>query len=107
MANASGVALELEFGKVPFLTGAAKYAARGAYAGGLRDNQSYFGPHVNFSHAVGETERLMLFDPQTSGGLLLGVPDQKIEDLLQRAAAVDQPLWVIGRARQGNGIRVE
>jgi selenide,water dikinase len=107
MANASGVALEVEFRKVPFLNGAAKYAAQRAFAGGLLDNQSYFGPLVKFSGSVETDQQKMLFDPQTSGGLLLGVPPDRIDRFIQRAGEMKQPMWVIGTARQGSGIRVE
>ena len=107
MAGASGLALEIEYHKVPFLRGAAKYAALHAFAGGLLDNQSYFGPGVHFAKSVGPDQQRMLFDPQTSGGLLLGVPPDRIDRLIQRAGEIKQPLWVIGSARHGSGIRVE
>jgi selenide,water dikinase len=107
MAHASGLALTIDLQKVPFLKGAASYAARGAFAGGLRDNRSYFGPGVQFSDSVDLDHQMMLFDPQTSGGLLLGVPRNKIDRFLQRAAELHQPAWVIGTARTGAGIRVE
>jgi selenide,water dikinase len=107
MARASGVALELNFHKLPFLDGVAKYAARRAFAGGLLDNQSYFGPGVQFAPSVGPDQQKMLFDPQTSGGLLLGVPPDKIERFVRRTAEKKQPMWVIGTARHGSGIRVE
>jgi len=107
MARASGVSLDIEFRKVPFLEGAAKYAARGAFAGGLLDNQSYFGPSVEFAGAIRADEKMMLFDPQTSGGLLLGVPPNRADSFLKRAAERDQATWIIGGARAGVGIRVE
>jgi selenide,water dikinase len=107
MANASGLALEIEYHRVPFLKGAAKYAAQRAFAGGLLDNQSYFGPGVQFAGSVGSDQRKMLFDPQTSGGLLLGVPPDRVDRLIQRAGEMQQPMWVIGTARHGSGIRVE
>jgi selenide,water dikinase len=107
MANASGLAIEIEVSKVPFLKGASKYAAMQAYSGGLHDNRSYFGPSVQFSDSVDEKQQMVLFDPQTSGGLLLGVPADKMQDLARRAAELDQALWVIGAARAGTGIRVE
>lgn len=107
MADASGVSLRLDFGKMPFLKGAAKYAARGAFAGGLVDNRSYFSPHVEFAASIGRNDQMMLFDPQTSGGLLLGVPPARIDDLLRRAAILEQPAWRIGTVAEGRGLRVE
>jgi selenide,water dikinase len=50
--------------------------------------------------------QLLLFDPQTSGGLLLSVPEEKSDALLQRANELGQPLWLIGEVQEGEGIEV-
>ncbi|MGE5072716.1 MAG: selenide, water dikinase SelD, partial [Anaerolineae bacterium] len=107
MAQASGVRLELDYASLPFLASAPKYAGMGAFAGGLFDNQSYFGPHVELPDHLSEPARLMLFDPQTSGGLLLGVPGAQVDAFAQRAAEVGQSCWLIGDVKEGDGIRVE
>jgi selenide,water dikinase len=107
MAEASGVALAISYEKVPLLRGAMKYANLGALAGGLFDNQRYFGSHVDFRRGLAEAAELVLFDPQTSGGLLLGVPASKLDDFTVRARELDQEMWVIGEVRSGRGIRVE
>jgi selenide,water dikinase len=49
---------------------------------------------------------MLLFDPQTSGGLLLGVPLEKLDAFKKRAEELNQPIWVIGEVRKGNGIEV-
>ena len=49
---------------------------------------------------------MLLFDPQTSGGLLLAVPNPKLEAFLKRAREMDQPAWEIGVAVEGEGIDV-
>ncbi len=107
MASGSGVRLDIVFHDLPFIEGARGYAEQGAFAGGLIDNHSYFGPHVEFDRAINEVEQMMLFDPQTSGGLLLGVPSAKIDAFRQRARELDQDVWVIGQAKAGEGIRVQ
>jgi selenide,water dikinase len=107
MAVASGVGLNIDSHKVPFLAGATRYAAMGALAGGLHDNRTYFGPHVEFATSVEGTVQKVLFDPQTSGGLLLGVPPGKLDQILQDARDEDQSMWVIGTAVAGLGISVE
>jgi selenide,water dikinase len=107
MAESAGVALEIDQGRVPFVSGARKYAELGTFAGGLFDNRSYFGPRVQFDGAIDEPAQMMLFDPQTSGGLLLGVPEGKLEAFRKRAEELDQPIWTIGKVREGKGIRVK
>ncbi len=107
MARSAGVSLEIEYRSVPFLTGARKYAVMGTFASGLRDNLSFFGPGVEFDAAIDEPARMMLFDPQTSGGLLLGVPHDNVKAFESRAHELKQEVWVIGKAKPGGGIRVE
>jgi selenide,water dikinase len=49
---------------------------------------------------------MLLFDPQTSGGLLMAVPPHKIDALIERARTLNQPVWVIGEVVEGSGIEV-
>jgi selenide,water dikinase len=76
------------------------------FSGGTSDNCLYFGPRVRFGGDISEETRMLLFDPQTSGGLLLAVPRRKLEGFLKRAEEVKQPAWVIGKVVKGDGIDV-
>jgi selenide, water dikinase len=49
---------------------------------------------------------MLLFDPQTSGGLLLCVPPEKMGDFQRLAAQLDQPVWAIGEVVEGQGMQV-
>jgi len=106
MANASGVALNLEFAKIPFVSGARKYADMGCFAGGAFDNKSHFEAQVEFDNSLDEQNQMLMFDPQTSGGLLLGVPPEKLDTFLARAQEIDQAVWVVGHVNEGKGIQV-
>lgn len=106
MAEASGVGLKFEFGHIPFLSCARKYAELGCFPGGAFDNKGFFEPKVHFDAAIDEPNQMLLFDPQTSGGLLLGVPQEKLEAFLARAREIGQAAWVVGRAEKGTGIQV-
>jgi len=106
MANASGVSLHLDFAKIPFISGARKYAEQGIFPGGAFDNKQHFEPNVEFSDAMDEPGQMLLFDPQTSGGLLLGVPRENLELFLSRAQELDQAVWVVGGVEAGASIRV-
>lgn len=106
MAQASGVGLLFDYAKIPFVGGARKYAEMWTFPGGASDNRVYFGPHVTFDASIDEANQMLLFDPQTSGGLLLGVPREKLAAFQARAEEMDQPAWVIGEAQPGSGIKV-
>jgi selenide,water dikinase len=106
MAQASGVALKFSFADIPFLTGARRYAEKGIFPGGAFDNKKHFESNVQFVKSLTEAEQMLLFDPQTSGGLLLGVPPQILNSFLVRAQELNQPAWVIGEAEEGTGIKL-
>jgi selenide,water dikinase len=106
MASASKIRLRFEWESIPFVGGARRYAADFIFPGGASDNRLYFQEHVQINPKLTEEEVMLLFDPQTSGGLLLSVPAAKLEGLTSRAAEVGQPLWVIGEAVEGQGIEV-
>lgn len=106
MAEASGVSLKLDFANIPFISGARKYAEKGAFAGGAFDNKKYFESKVEFSESIDELSQMLLFDPQTSGGLLLGVPREKLDAFLARAREMDQAVWVIGHVETGRSIQI-
>lgn len=106
MADASGVALKFDLGKIPILSGVRKYAEQGIFPGGAFDNKKYFEAKVEFANLIDEPSQMLLFDPQTSGGLLLGVPHEKVGAFLARAEELSQPAWAIGEVRSGAGIQV-
>ena len=106
MANASGVSLKFNFADIPFIAGARKYAERGMFPGGAFDNKKHFEAAVRFNKALDEPHQMLLFDPQTSGGLLLGVSRQNLDSFLARGREAGQPLWVIGRVEEGAGIEI-
>lgn len=106
MAAASGVGLRFEWGKMPFTSGALDYARAYSFPGGAHDNLLHFKPHVRFHEGIEEYQELLLFDPQTSGGLLLAVPPDGADAMLARAEEIDQPLWVIGDVTAGDDIEV-
>jgi selenide,water dikinase len=80
MALASRVTLQIEVDRVRFLPGALDYARRGALPGGLKNNREFGSASVekcNTFSVSRETEDL-LYDPQTSGGLLVTLPEDQV-----------------------------
>jgi selenide,water dikinase len=109
MARHSAVGLRISAGTLPMLPGALAYAQAGMAPGGLWRNRSFLEAdnYVRFAANVDESLRLLLCDPQTSGGLLIALPPEAAEALLGRCAAVDEPCWRIGEVVTGSGIAVE
>jgi selenide, water dikinase len=107
LAQGAPVGLRFSLGRLPFTRGARRYAQENIFPGGAFDNRQFFGPHVRFSPEIDEPEQMLLFDPQTSGGLLLAVPPAKLEPLLQRAAQLGQVLWEVGEVVEGEGIVID
>jgi selenide, water dikinase len=106
MAETSGVRARFNYNKIPFTSGARTYAEQFIFPGGAYDNRLYFGSNVHFDSSLDEPSQLLLFDPQTSGGLLLAVPPAKLEKFLARAEQLEQPLWVVGEVIPGKGIEI-
>lgn len=71
MALASGVTLEIEAKQAQFLPGAVEYAQQGAIPGGLKNNREFASCVVEGSSPYDD----LLYDPQTSGGLLIALPE--------------------------------
>ncbi len=114
MLDASGVGARLRLEDVPLHDGVLDLIARSVYAGGLRNNRDYVLPR--FGDAFGSTRGgtagrrdgapvpdleprvLALFDPQTSGGLLVAVEAGRLATLLDQMREAGAGAWVIGVA---------
>jgi selenide,water dikinase len=84
MARASGVRLRIEYQRVPYFPEALDLCARGIRSEGLMANRNAFSASVRFDDAVPEVWRELLFDPQTSGGLLIALSKADAPRLLQQ-----------------------
>jgi selenide,water dikinase len=101
IARESRISLEIQAAALPLLAGARDYAPR-YQPGGLKANRSQFEPRVSYRGDFDETLRALLFDPQTSGGLLLLVPEENLRALL---AELPQA-FAVGIARAGDAVLV-
>jgi selenide,water dikinase len=104
MALASGVTLELEVDRLRFLDGALEYARLGAIPGGLKNNREFAACAVESARALLPEVEDLLYDPQTSGGLLITLPEADAAAL----AAAFTDAYAIGRvvARGAKPIRL-
>lgn len=73
LALASGVTLEIEPDRIEFLPGAVEYARQGALPAGLRNNREFASCAVEVARTLPAEIEILLYDPQTSGGLLIAL----------------------------------
>lgn len=84
LARASEKTIVLSSKNLPLFSGTRSSLEKGWLTKAHRSNEEYTRAVIEWSPAVSETERLVTFDPQTSGGLLLSVSPAHAKDILQR-----------------------
>ena len=102
MLAASGVSAEIDAASVPLFPNAVELAERGAVPGGTTRNREALAPHVTFADEIREPLRVLLFDAQTSGGLLIAVDPDRATALLAGLEREGTPAAArIGRLTRG------
>ncbi len=101
MAVGSGLAVRFDWPAVPLLPGVERFAREGLSFGGARRNIGYYGAHLRGTAEVPEWVQALLFDPQTSGGLLAAVAPQHVPALLELFDREAVPAWRVGVAETG------
>jgi selenide,water dikinase len=100
MALASKVSMVIEHEEVELLPGALEYSRQGYLPGGLKNNLNFIGSCVDFDPKVPPEVRNLMFDPQTSGGLLLVVSEKDSAALLEKLTERGVPARHVGRVLQ-------
>jgi selenide,water dikinase len=83
MAKGSGVTLNVESTRVPLLPDVLNLIREGMLTRGDKNNRVYVGDTVSIAPDVSKAMQSALFDPQTSGGLLISLPEQNAQDFLK------------------------
>jgi selenide, water dikinase len=93
MARAGNCRIRIDSGKVPLLEGALDAASMGMVPAGTYGNRNHFMRWITLDETIPAERSDLLFDPQTSGGLVLGVPQDRVESVKEalRSAKVE---WV-------------
>jgi len=105
MASLSGVRLRFYLDWLPFLPGATEYAELSLFPGGSCRNQETFARHVSFG-GLEEEMQLLLFTPETSGGLLIALPPGEADRLEALCREEGQAVWRVGEVVEGEGIEI-
>jgi selenide,water dikinase len=87
MAAASGTGLVISASALPLLPGVLDLAAQGLIPAGAHANRSYLCARVNIAQDIPLALQDVMFDPQTSGGLLMAVPKERSVSLLEELHA--------------------
>lgn len=99
MAKGSGCTIEVDGESVPMLRNAREYANMGIIPAGMYKNLDYISPDVSVCEGVKQDILDVLYDPQTSGGLLISVPQQRASELIEELRNCKALCYdIIGRA---------
>lgn len=111
MAQASNVTIEFDFSMIPLIKNAVVYADEGLIPAGTYRNEDFLGDDIEFDTGDSDetdTVKALMFDPQTSGGLLISIASEKAPDLLTALAGyegkgIGTRFAAVGRVTEFNG----
>ena len=95
MMSEARFGIRLEFGSIPVLGGAFEFVRKKVAPGGLFRNRDFFGDRVVAEGRFEKDDLKLLFDPQTSGGLLITVPGVRCDRLLVELAAANVETYAV------------
>jgi len=103
IAKNSDVNLVLHNDTIPFMSRVKDFIASGIVQKGAKNSLSYVSRSVSFPSHYGSTDKIALVDPQTSGGLLIALPQKGMKKFDQVMKKEKAPYWVIGEVMKGSG----
>jgi selenide,water dikinase len=106
IAKSSGVGFVIRAGQVPLLPGTLEYAEQGIGTGGGARNRDDLSDRVRIDPSIQEEMIQALFDPQTSGGLLIALPEEEASRLNALLNADGWDCWRVGEVVEGSGVEV-
>jgi selenide,water dikinase len=106
MATQADAQFVFHWDKLPFLPGALDYGQAWIFPGGANTNKAAYEPCVRFDDALAEWQRMMIFDPETSGGLLVPISRDRADEFVEALREHGEQACIVGQARDGKGIVV-
>lgn len=100
MAEGSSVTIAIDYKNIPVINKTLEYARMGLVPAGAYSNRKYVGDKVKFVTDVPEEIKDVLYDPQTSGGLLVSLPKENIDLLLERLKNTPTEYAVVGEVME-------
>ena len=106
MVRDGGVRFRFRYDSLPFVYGAKELADAWLFPGGANRNEAAVRSHVDFSPSIPEEMQMLMFTPETSGGLLIALPAGEVESFRERCSSRQQPCWIVGEVLEGDGIEL-
>lgn len=106
MADMSNVTLEIRFGAMPLLPGVRQYAEEWIFPGGSIDNMRTYEKGTRVAEGIKDEEKMLLFDAQTSGGLLISLSPESLAAFKAVMDAAEAPFWEIGVVRPREDVSI-
>jgi selenide,water dikinase len=101
MAEASGVSIEIWSDYIPIIKESFEFARMGIIPAGTYNNAGYLNGHVDFASSTKQEIRDIMYDPQTSGGLLISVPEERMEKLMEELRARNKTDFnIVGKVKE-------
>jgi selenide, water dikinase len=97
MAKGSKKYIRLETQKVPLLNNVLDFANRGMVPGGASKNRIFFEKFIQVGKSVDRAMLDLMFDPQTSGGLLISLKKEEGKAFIEKMETLEQKTWIIGK----------
>ena len=97
MAKGSGTTFVLDSYNLPILKGAIDYANMGLIPKGCYDNKKFVGDNYISENDIDEALLNIMLNPETSGGLLITVPKNELDEILDKLKDIPTRFAVIGK----------
>jgi selenide,water dikinase len=108
MAEGSGVTIVIEESDLPLMSGALEACSAGMIPGGSTRNREFYGPRVRIADDVSDEMAALVFDPQTSGGLFVALPEADAMKLLADLHEIgNTDAAIVGRAEARGDFPIE
>lgn len=106
IAECSHVKLQFHFDELPFHNGARAYANEWLFPAGSCRNQKCYEHHIKFTNDISDDMRMLMYTPETSGGLLAAVSESQLDMCAKLFDEINEPFWIVGSVVKGQGVEI-
>jgi selenide,water dikinase len=104
LCEGSKLSARVKFSQIPVIDGVKDYIDKKAIPGGTLRNWKSYGEKIG---PLSEDQKMILCDPQTSGGLLVAVSAESVEEFKSLSNRINQKIWEIGELTEEKSTKIE